>query len=83
MTRVARANSTFEQNSARIETHTAQVRSKLESDARTLAAEFQRVGSLFRQALTEARARLQEDVTWRPVQKFPLYLEIPMPQVAT
>jgi hypothetical protein len=38
----AKANSAFDQNAARIEAHTVQVRSKLESDARILAGEFQR-----------------------------------------
>jgi hypothetical protein len=39
----AKSNSTFEQNAASIEAHAVQVRSKLESDARTLVGEFQRV----------------------------------------
>jgi hypothetical protein len=39
----AKSNSTFEQNASRIEAHAVQVRSKLESDARLLAGEFQRV----------------------------------------
>ena len=39
----AKANSAFEQNAARVDAHTAQVRSKLESDARMLVGEFQRV----------------------------------------
>jgi hypothetical protein len=37
----AKAESAFEQNVARVEAHAVQVRSKLESDSRTLAAEFQ------------------------------------------
>ena len=39
----AKSNSTLEQNAASIEAHAVQVRSKLESDARTLVSEFQRV----------------------------------------
>ncbi|MCU1343260.1 MAG: hypothetical protein JWN92_2683 [Candidatus Acidoferrum typicum] len=39
----AKANSALEQNAARVEAHTVQVRSKLESDARMLVGEFQRV----------------------------------------
>ena len=38
-----KVDSAFEQNAARIEAHTVQVRSKLEGDARMLAGEFQRV----------------------------------------
>ncbi len=39
----AKANAWFEQNAARTEAHTVQIRSKLESDARMLVGEFQRV----------------------------------------
>jgi hypothetical protein len=39
----SRTNSAFEQSAARMEAHTIQVRSKLESDTRAFAAEFQRV----------------------------------------
>jgi len=39
----AKANTAFDQNAARIDTYAAQVRAKLESDARSLAGEFQRV----------------------------------------
>jgi hypothetical protein len=39
----AKANTAFEQNAAHLEAHTVQVRSKLESDARMLVGEFQRV----------------------------------------
>jgi hypothetical protein len=39
----AKANAAFDQNAARIDTYAAQVRAKLESDARSLAGEFQRV----------------------------------------
>jgi hypothetical protein len=39
----AKANTAFDQNAGRIDTYAAQVRAKLESDARSLAGEFQRV----------------------------------------
>jgi len=39
----SKANSSFDQHAARVEAHTVQVRSKLESDARMLVGEFQRV----------------------------------------
>jgi hypothetical protein len=38
-----KANMAFDQNAGRIESYAAQVRAKLESDARSLAGEFQRV----------------------------------------
>jgi hypothetical protein len=56
----AKANSTLEQNAARIEAHAVQVRSKLESDARLLAGEFQRVIS---QQVQEGIAQSKQELT--------------------
>jgi hypothetical protein len=55
----AKAKSAFEQNAARLEAHTVQVRSKLEGDARTLVGEFGRVLSQQTQkGLAQARVEL-------------------------
>jgi hypothetical protein len=55
----AKANSAFEQNAARLEAHTVQVRSKLEGDARALVGEFGRVISQqAQQSLAQARVDL-------------------------
>jgi len=52
----AKANSAFEQNAARLEAHTVQVRSKLQSDARALVGEFGRVISQqAQQSLAQAK----------------------------
>ncbi len=58
-----KANSAFEQNAARIEAHAVQVRSKLESDARTLAGEFQRVLSQqTQQGLAQGKQELSSQI---------------------
>jgi hypothetical protein len=49
----------FEQSAARMEAHTAQVRSKLESDTRTFAAEYERaLAQQSEQSLTRGKADL-------------------------
>jgi len=59
----AKANSAFEQNAAHLEAHTVQVRSKLESDARMLVGEFQRVLSQqTQQGLTQGKQELASQV---------------------
>jgi hypothetical protein len=59
----ARANSAFEQNAAHLEAHTVQVHSKLESDARMLVGEFQRVLSQqTQQGLTQGKQELASQV---------------------
>jgi hypothetical protein len=59
----AKANSAFEQNAARIETHTVQVRSKLESDARMLAGEFQRaLSQQTQQGLAQGKQELASQI---------------------
>jgi len=59
----AKANSAFEQNAGRVEAHTAQVRSKLESDARTLVGEFQRVLSQqTQQGLAQGKQELASQI---------------------
>ena len=59
----SRANSAFEQNAARMEAHTIQVRSKLESDARAFATEFQRVLSQHReQSLAQGKQELASQI---------------------
>lgn len=55
----AKANAWFEQNAARTEAHTVQIRSKLESDARMLVGEFQRVlTQQTQQGLTQGKQEL-------------------------
>jgi hypothetical protein len=55
----AKANSAFEQNAARLEAHTVQVRSKMEGDARALVGEFGRVISQqAQQSLAQTKADL-------------------------
>ena len=59
----AKANSAFEQNAERIEAQTVQVRSKLESDARMLVGEFQRVLSQqTQQGLAQGKQELASQV---------------------
>jgi hypothetical protein len=59
----AKANSALEQNAARIEAQTVQVRSKLESDARMLVGEFQRVLSQqTQQGLAQGKQELASQV---------------------
>jgi hypothetical protein len=59
----AKANSAFEQNAERVEAHTVQVRSKLESDARMLVGEFQRVLSQqTQQGLAQGKQELASQV---------------------
>jgi hypothetical protein len=59
----AKANSAFEQNAAHLEAHTVQVRSKLESDARMLVGEFQRVLSQqTQQGLAQGKQELASQV---------------------
>jgi exonuclease VII large subunit len=53
----SRTNSAFEQSATQMETHTAQVRTKLESDARAFAVEFQRVLSQHTQQSLELGVR--------------------------
>ena len=53
----SKTNTAFEQSAARMESHTMQVRSKLESDARAFAVEFQRVLSQHTQQSLELGAR--------------------------
>jgi hypothetical protein len=53
----SRTNSAFEQSAARMEAHTIQVRSKLESDTRAFAAEFQRVLSQHTQQSLDLSAK--------------------------
>ncbi len=53
----SRTNTAFEQSAVRMEAHTVQVRSKLESDARAFAVEFQRVLSQHTQQSLELGAR--------------------------
>ena len=55
----AKANMAFDQNAGRIDSYAAQVRAKLESDARSLAGEFQRVlVQQTRNALAQAKQDL-------------------------
>lgn len=59
----SRTNSAFEQSAARMEAHTIQVRSKLESDARAFAAEFQRVLSQHKeQSLAQGKQELASQI---------------------
>ena len=59
----AKANSAFEQNAGRIDAHTVQVRSKLESDARMLVGEFQRVLSQqAQQGLAQGKQELASQI---------------------
>jgi hypothetical protein len=59
----AKADSAFEQNAARIEAHDAQVRSKLESDARMLAGEFQRtLSQQAQQGLAQGKQELASQI---------------------
>ena len=59
----AKADSAFEQNAARVEAHAVQVRSKLESDARMLAGEFQRVLSQqTQQSLAQGKQELASQI---------------------
>jgi hypothetical protein len=61
----AKANSAFEQNAQRIEAQAVQVRSKLESDARTLVGEFQRVLSQqTQQGLAQGKQELVSQVEY-------------------
>jgi len=53
----SRTNEAFDQSAARMEAHTVQVRTKLESDARAFAVEFQRVLSQHTQQSLELGAR--------------------------
>jgi hypothetical protein len=58
-----KAKSAFEQNAASIEAHTVQVRSKLESDARTLAGEFQRaLAQQTQQGLSQGKQELSSQI---------------------
>ena len=53
----------FEQSAARMEAHTAQVRSKLESDTRAFAAEYQRtLAQQSEQSLTQGKADLAAQI---------------------
>jgi hypothetical protein len=59
----AKADSAFDQNVARIEAHAAQVSSKLESDARVLFAEFQRLLSQqTQQSLAQGKQELASQI---------------------
>jgi len=58
-----KANSAVEQNAARIEAHTVQVRSKLEGDARMLVGEFQRVlAQQTQQGLAQGKQELSSQI---------------------
>ena len=59
----AKANSTFDQHAQRVEAHSSQLRSKLESDARTLAGEFQRaLSQQTQQSLAQGKQELASQV---------------------
>ncbi len=58
-----KANSAVEQNAARIEAHTVQVRTKLEGDARMLVGEFQRVlAQQTQQGLAQGKQELSSQI---------------------
>jgi len=62
-TYVSKTNTAFEQSAARMEAHTVQVRSKLESDARAFAVEYQRVLSQHTQhSLAQGKEELTAQV---------------------
>ncbi len=55
----SKTNAAFEQSSAQLEAHLVQVRSKLESDTRAFAAEYQRaISQHSQQSLTQAKQEL-------------------------
>jgi hypothetical protein len=59
----SKTNSAFEQNSARTESHAEQVRSKMENDARALAAEYQRtISQHTQQSLAQGKDDLATQV---------------------